>query len=130
MYKTTKKDFEEFKKECEYWIEYFGLKEWELHWEHAKCSVESRRAEVSYNVYGRIATFTMNTEIQAKEGKKLAPLAGKDFYGTSAFHEVCELLIAPLYNMATYTFNAEEVQKESHTIIQRLINTIFKEKRG
>ena len=33
-YKTTKKDFAEFKKECCKWIEYFGISDYEIHYYH------------------------------------------------------------------------------------------------
>ena len=115
-YKTTKKDFADFKKECEKWIAYFGLIDWQVHFDHEERN--DCRAAIYYDCSGKVCTITLNTiwTHSAPGGmKKLA------------FHEVCELLLGPLSEHAGAVYNHGIVQEQVHTVIRRLENTIFKE---
>jgi len=113
-YKTTKKDFEIFKKEAEKWLEYFGLKDWEWYWDHADISDSTARCQ--FNCTQKTLLFLLNTKPDHKPDLKL-----------SAFHEVCEALLAPLTDIAFETYSSNTVTAASHCIIHRLENTIFKE---
>ena len=46
----------------------------------------------------------------------------------AAFHEVCELLLAPLTGCAHDRFNLtrESIEENTHIIIQTLLNTVYK----
>jgi len=119
-YKTTKKNFAEFKKECEYWIEYFGLSDWQIHFDH--CEVKDGRASCWADIIGKLCTIELSTEWNASpvkwEIKKVA------------FHEICELLINQLGVLAKWGHSIDIVNEQLHYVIRRLENTIFKEKRG
>ena len=117
--KTTKKDFAIFKKAVLFWQEYFGLKNWEfliVHEEHE--SLKEVRAWCGYNVKGKIATIGLATEwneiIDERQIRK------------SAFHEVCEAMLSPLWAIGS-PHESEEWHYNAavHDIIRTLENTIF-----
>ena len=118
-YKITNKNFEEFKKECWYWINYFGLINWEWHFFHAKCN---GRAVYYSDITGRLATLELNVEWNS-------PATNREIKLT-AFHEVCEIMIVPLSGIASNIYDRNFVEGKTHDIIRRLENTIFKEHRG
>ena len=113
-YKTTKKDFAEFKKEAEKWLDYFGLTEWELYWEHS--DIGDATARCQFNDTQKTLLFILNTKTNSKLNFRL-----------SAFHEVCEALLAPMTDLVLNTYNSDITTRYSHEIIHRLENTIFKE---
>ena len=120
MNKTTKKHFAIFQKECEKWIEIFGLKGWEVCFEHEE--EKNKLATINYDVVGRLAIFTLSTywkrTISNYELKR------------SGFHEVCELLLGRLNIMITqrYDLNEQEQEEEIHAIVRTLENVMFKKK--
>jgi len=118
-YKTKKKDFDEFVKEAEYWIDYFGLLDWEFHFYHISTN---GRAHYWADIQGRLASIELNTEWTFIPTLKDLQL--------SAFHEVCEIMIVPLSGMTSNVYDRNFVEGKTHTIIRRLENTIFKEHRG
>lgn len=121
--KTTKDQFELFKKECEFWIDYFGLKGWRVEYSHKK-TVDEARADIIWNCAGRIATITLNT-IWVDEDRCVIT---NDNVRRSAFHEVCELFLARLNMMANGKIDNQphDVNEETHNLIRTLENTIFK----
>lgn len=120
--KTTKVHFELFKKECEFWINYFGLKGWRVEYFHRK--LDDARAECGWSVSGRIATISLSTEWMEVDGTIIT----EERIRVSAFHEVCELLLARFTMMAKNRIanHDDSVNEESHNIIRILENTIFK----
>ncbi|MDY6857232.1 MAG: hypothetical protein SWO11_21525 [Thermodesulfobacteriota bacterium] len=118
--KTTKKDFEIFKEECEKWIEKFGLKDWEVKYSH-KFLDNKRAAEIVYNIAGRLATITFPASIDKADKTE-------DYIRSAAFEEICHLLLAPTYNMMDkrYGLTEEEVNMEEHRIIRILENVLRK----
>ncbi len=121
MYKTTKKDFAEFKKECEYWIDYFGLKSYEWDIRHEVTHTESARAEYRLQYAGRYVCVRLN--------KTWDVVKEKNEIKFCAFHEICHIMICGLAEMSYTTFSDIKVETEEHKIIAILENTIFKEKR-
>ncbi len=116
--KTTKKDFELFESECKKWIERFGLKCWEICYMHTKLG-NDRTAECSYDMMGRTATLSLNTEID------------DDMYGgrsihRDAFHEVAELLLVRIRVLSMQKRATEDdIHEEIHSIIRVLENSLF-----
>ena len=101
-----------FKKECEYWISYFGLLDWDIEYDEKKLNA---RATYSSSLVGRVATLTINN-------KKMED----DQIKKSAFHEICHLLISELaYYTTRVTSDSEEIQ---HVFIRRMENSVFKTK--
>ena len=115
MSKTTIKDFELFKKECKKWIKFFGLKEWRV--EYILGCDSSDRAQVRFNNEGRTAYIYLTDELDLNNYQ----------IRESAFHEVCELLLAdPYHYLVINNVDKELINTMTHTIIRRLENSVFK----
>ena len=115
--KTTKKQFEEFKEECEKWIEFFGLRDWHIDICHedigknaiARCGrlYEDKLAEISYNL-------NMDDDIRYSIKE-------------TAFHEVCHVLLGEFALLAQDPkAREEELENAEHTIVQKLVNSVYK----
>jgi len=115
-YKTTKKDFESFRSECEAWVEYFGLKDWEI--TYSQEDSNDSRASCGANYTGKIATIALTNEWDYKpEILEIRRVA---------FHEVGELLTAPLCIIAESRYvTQDQVAIANHYIIRVLENTLF-----
>lgn len=119
MNKTTSSDFKVFKSECDKWIDTFGLKAWSVHYEHKDVGKDTL-ASCYYDVTNRIATLVLSKgwdddEVTDYQVRK------------SAFHEVCELLMANMRTLAEYRYTTRlEIEEEIHAIIRTLENTIYR----
>lgn len=119
--KTTKKHFEIFKTEADYWIKRFGLLDWEITYED-KCRGEFSLAELYYHVTARFATLRLG-----KEWPDRHPVNDREVR-KSAFHEVCHLLIV-LFDGANRNFDSSLAEdrnhSEVHAFIQRMVNAVW-----
>lgn len=120
-YELTKEHFEKFKKYFQFWINEFGLKDWEIAYFFEK--TEDRdgidaRASVHFDHEGRIVVCCLN----------------KEWYGSDptdhnlsrcSYHEVVELLLGKLNGFARIKFSETEVSQEIHRVIRILENTHF-----
>lgn len=98
-----------FKTECEYWIKYFGLLDWDILYISDKIEA---RATYILHLTGRTATLTINNEEMSR--KQICQ---------SAFHEIIHLLISELAHYTDrVTDNSEEIQ---HVLIRRMENSVF-----
>ena len=118
--KTSKKDFALFKKECQKWIEFFGIKSFEVLFDHSDYLQNNKASCTSHSV-NRWATLRLNItwddywELTEKNIKRCA------------FHEVGELLLAPLVNCAESRYVSEnELEEQTHIVIRTLENVVFK----
>ena len=114
---TTAEDFKLFKRLVNEYLAMFGLLDWRVHFAHHE--LEDSRAQVSYQVYGRIATFTLSKVWD------MAPVEMS--LRRSAYHEVMELMLGPLRQIACdYSLNDMArnnlLDTETHVIIRRLEN--------
>lgn len=119
MYKTTKKDFQEFKSECWKWIEYFGLKEWEWDIRHEEPIQDNARAGYNLVYMSKYICVRLNTKFAVKPDKNEIKQC--------AFHEICHVLLAELSRLGMAVYRDGVVEKEEHRIIQILENTVFKD---
>lgn len=117
MPKTTTRDFEIFKEECQYWIEYFGIKYEEIDYNHKK--VEGAAAEYVGSYRGCCTTITLATNWTGEINDYTVR--------RTAFHEISEQLFSPLMGLARYAYNNEEVDRATHTGVRTLENTLFNE---
>lgn len=119
--KTTKAQFELFQKECQKWLDFFGVKGWHVVYRHQK--IEGCRGECSYKLTGRVATISLSTHFE-----EWKPVSNDDIRKT-AFHEVCELMLSRINLMALNRIANHEdaANEEIHNIIRTLENTVFKE---
>lgn len=123
--KTSKEDFELFKAECKKWVEFFGLKCWQISYLHLNSCNEENFEDIAWiepNVETMSVIFFLNREwvddkiFYCKEEVKLL-----------AFHEVCELLLTKLDDLAGMRFNVteERVRSTTHEIIYTLENSVY-----
>ncbi len=120
-YKTTKKHFKLFKKECRYWLDQFDLGSWRVEIWHENNKDEAGRAWMFANWKGRSADLGLSVDF------------GKDKITTkqvsrSAFHEVCELFMFLLRIYGETNANPaqmDEVTCHLHAIIRRLEKAIW-----
>ena len=122
QYKTTKKDFEIFKAECRKWVGYFGLLDWEFSFCHRfSGNDDTVRGSCYASHAGRVATLYFAPKWDYKPDESEIRRV--------AFHEVCEVLTAPLCVMAESRYvMPDEVEAANHYIIRVLENTIFEGK--
>jgi hypothetical protein len=117
--KTTEKDFQVFKKECEYWIKYFGMYEYCVTFFHVKRE-------------GLAATQVNNDRSEHMAQMILSTHWGFDEVShkmlcRSAFHEALELLTWELGDSVSKIHGAWFERDQIHKLIMRLQNTIFEE---
>jgi len=118
--KTTEKHFTLFKKHCQKWLDVFGLKGWEPYFLHEPISSSDENVEacVIYDTKARSVTFYLSTVWNAQITDKAIIRA--------AFHEVCELLLGKLNELAKARFAREsEVEEANHVIIRTLENVLL-----
>jgi hypothetical protein len=115
--KTTKQHFELFKKECEYWIDKFGLTEYRIEFFLNEKANGSRGLSEDYGHLMAIDIYFPTDLHKETDIEKIK---------TAAFHEVCEVLLMRARGMMSEYYNFEIANKEIHTIIRRLENLIKK----
>lgn len=124
MTKTTKEDFEIFKKECEKWIDFFGLKDWDIYFSHDKFDESILATCDCGETENKKCVLSFNKEIK---DDALDEMLTEFHIKKSAFHEVCHLLLANFQGMARYRYvTSSELTQEEHTIVTRLENSVFK----
>lgn len=121
MYKTTKQDFELFKKECIKLKNKLGLNHFELVFKHkdlSKDNIDGASSEINSVGY---ATLTLDTEIDDKNFNGNV----KEEIKSSAIHEMCHILTSRLEEFAymrnctrqdIYDANEELVRKITYLI--------------
>lgn len=120
--KTTKKDFKVFIEEAKKWIGIFGLKDWEVFYMH-KEDVSDTRASINVDLNGKIACLYLTPDWEGWD-------VDSEAIRMVAFHEVCELLIAPLsINAAARYTSADEIVQATYSIIRTLENVLYKNAR-
>ncbi len=116
---ATAEHFKIFKLECEYWIEEFGLREWDIYFSYK--DVEGNDiAYLNWDTESRWAVINLCSE----NWKNHSGGVNEWEVRKCAYHEIAELLLAKFCDLAEGRYsNKEELQAERHAIIQRLTNT-------
>ncbi len=111
--KTTKKDFQEFKAECERLIDLFGFMDWDIYYCHKELNSD---ASLSFVQSHRTCTFNLSTNVN------------DDWDGciNCAMHEVGHLLSAELYDMAANYHSKEALSPIYESIANRIMNALNK----
>ena len=117
---VSRRQFEVFKAECDRWIEFFNLNDWEVYYK--KVEDDENRGSIIVDVSARTANIYLMMDwgnhpvrITDEEVKKVA------------FHEACELLLSPIMYMVgqRYDLSESNVVGELHGIIRTFENRIF-----
>lgn len=112
-----------FRDEFDYWVQYFGLYDWEI--VHYMRPEDNCRAYIYTQESAKVCSVYLN-QVQVED------VSDKDLR-FSAFHEACELLLCLLW----YTATMDGIEEESrgklyntsrHAVIQRLANSVWKQK--
>jgi len=120
--KTTKEKLFEnhhlelFKKEANYWLNYFSLLDFDVQIKISENNEECL-AFVIVSHSNKIASLKIS---------KFWDELNDDKVRETAFHEVCEILLSRLRSLACGTFSDEAVDETCHSIIGRLQNSVFK----
>jgi hypothetical protein len=129
MYNTTKDDFLVFKDLVHKYVDFFGIHEWEVVVVHDKNQGNANSAECSTCMEARKAVITLCAQYKNIYPDILERIK------ESAFHEVMELLLAPLFRLysdeTSIQNNSEGArlqdmwEREAHALIQRLIHYVM-----
>jgi hypothetical protein len=111
--KTTQKQFQLFKQECEKWIDKLELHNWSVHYQH--CPLR-HSAQTTSDYLGMVATIGLNTEwdngVRQLNDEEIAK---------SAKHEIIHLLLAKLDILASSRFiSSNELDHAEHEIVRKL----------
>lgn len=119
-FKTTEKDFKLFRKECEKWLNFFGLTDWSVYYEHASHDGSGRDAYTEHTSGDKTATIGLYVD-----WLDLKPT--DNILRQTAFHEVCEILLSEIAQMCMDRYIREQdIHTATHSIIHRLENSVFK----
>ena len=109
--KTTKKDFDTFKKEFVRWQHLFGLSQYRVVFHHAV--LEGRHAEITVNECGKIAVVSLSRD--TCDDAVFVPAK------TNARHEAIHLLLSRLSWLAGCRYLAEsDLDEEEEGIVRRV----------
>ena len=113
--KTTEKHFKIFKEECDLWLKFFGILDWEIHYEHD--GGDARANCYTDQSGGQIATLELC--------KKWETIPTDLIVRKCAFHEVCELMLSEMsYGLGRH-YSWDISNKMTHRVIRRMENSIF-----
>lgn len=128
MMKTSEKKrlLRVFETEARFWIRVFGMTDWQ--WGFGIMDAgDDRRAQCAYSCEGRCVNVFLNDRWLDGE---LDEVPDKDRVELSAFHEVCEVMLAQLEDtIQADPRNSERINTERHAIIRRMENVLFPVKR-
>ena len=112
MKKTTKGDFEIFRKSFMFWSDKLGVKGYKI-WFRTE-DLESNFAECRTNETGKNAVIVMTSELADRDYEKFNP-------ADSGKHEAIELLFSAYDGTAKYRYaTPEQLNEERHRIIRTL----------
>lgn len=121
MPRTTAKHFACFKKECERWIDRYGLKDWHIYFEH--CEIEDRpraNAMSETDLGNRLARIILNDKWEDLEPTRA-------LLQNAAYHEVCHILLCRLTELAlSREVFKVDIEDEIHIVIRRLENGVLR----
>lgn len=119
---VTEKQFKNwFISEVKYWIRFFGLLDWEVRFNLDEDDIDNE-AYLKADIEAKDVTFNLCKTWNKKD-------LTEEAIRKAAFHEVEELLQQPLSNLAEKReWNKDEYIKETHSLIKRYENTLFKER--
>ena len=115
--KLTDEHFAVFEREVWYWMEYFGLTQWsvEVKWTDS----EDILAGCDTNIVNGSAKITLARTWLKETAITLHKLCW------CSFHEVCELLLAPIGDYFLATYSMDVYTERAHGIIHALENSVF-----
>jgi len=115
--KTTAKHFKLYTKTCSYWLNRFGLLDWDIDFYHVD-EDDGCISSCVFNAQAGHAFLRLNKDWGAID------FTDRDIERT-ALHEVLELLLARYQNLATNRYTTEDaIDTHRHMVVQTLINAL------
>lgn len=125
MKETTVGQYAFFVEQCKVWIEYWGLKDWNVDYVHAPAVLDDGSQPLSHVTTSGvdkycIVSFNTYCPESILDDKELM---------SAAFHEMAELLLMDFWLLAVQRFDMSEDQltEAGHAIIARLSNAVFED---
>lgn len=114
----TDVDFTIYQDEVNYWLDIFGLTEWDVDFEWD--SENHICGACAYDSVAQTATFYLASHYQLPTHRDL-----EQDIRTTAKHEVLELLLAPINLISRgRNFDPDQLESEVHKIINRLLKIL------
>ena len=114
--KTSKQDFEFFKKECEKWVDRFKLDDWKVVYDHEK--IGDAFAETHLNIDHHKVNIVFNTFNEDQ-------IYNREDMAETAKHEVIHILLGNLTEYANSRFVLPtDIIKATEGLIQKLLKII------
>ena len=106
---------QQFKERVGHWIDFYGMWEWEVYFKTKKMD---SMAEVNCATPEKMVTIHINQNLGNICERQGEP---QEEINTTAHHEVLEIMLDGLYNMALgRNFNTDEWESETHSVIHRI----------
>lgn len=117
--KTTKKHFEIFKKECEYWIEKFKLDNWTFVYEWRDISKHGVDGACNQGGLNYVAHISLDTDIDDENISK--EISIEQEIKNCAKHEITHILIKRMKLLAIQRYvREEEIEDEEESLVRKL----------
>ena len=118
MTKTTKKDFELFKKECKKFIDLFELNNWSIVFEHSNKKGMLASCVTDISSYRTVISFCKKWDDSIEKMTKSSIVK-------LALHEVLHLLLARMSDYGNSRFlNRDELIEAEEELVNKLINIL------
>jgi hypothetical protein len=119
MIRTTKAQFQQFKRDFMRYVKLYGLIEWRFDIVHADCG--NAYSTVNANSPGKVVTVCFNTVWCDRSG---LPLTRASIRAT-ARHEANEMLVSDICDLIETPFKTrDQVEATRHALVRRLDNII------
>lgn len=116
-YKYTNKQFKQYVKYCKYWVNKFGITEYDIDYKHHKFESAAR---TTYDCKAKLACFQLTT-------KGEGDYCFQSDLNKLALHEVIHLLLADFGNTIheTKDSNSDLAIAQEHQVVMRLIKVLL-----
>lgn len=114
-------DFDFFVERCKYWVEIFGLGDWEVIYDLDESKNHEHLACAQPCIDSRSATIVLY-----KHWNKFSPENIKEELDRTALHEVIHVVLAKLSYYGRGWMNPRLVDEEDHVCTQRIMRAIYR----
>lgn len=118
--------FKEFRRYCNIFLNYFGVKEYEIF--YCLTELEENRAQVDADYVGKNCTISFDKNyLNQWYIEKISDEDLNEEIKRVAFHEILELLLYYHWYLLEKFYSKEVVQEAAHRVIGVLEDTLFNE---
>lgn len=118
--------FNVFKRYCDLFLVYFGLKEYEIF--YCLTPLDKSRAQIDANYVGKNCIISLDKNyLDQWYIEKMIDSKLDEEIKCVAFHEILELLLYQHWNLLDKFYSENIIQEANHRVIGVLENTLFNE---